>query len=138
VRNGRPTYDHAGFQSDYNKVLDWMKPFRRKALTPAQSDRLTQRSDDESKMANVFFEKGARPGGFEAYYQMGAFKERVSKDLGILWHKVGLKQVREWEQKGFTKAQKGQYREFSQQCKAKMSDFRKGLDMRVGRNAKEG
>lgn len=85
-----------------------MKPFRPKALTSKQ-ERLQKKMNDDNKIAEIFFEKRTKPNNFEAYYQMGALKERVSKDLGIMWHEVGLDQVEEWDNRAFRKAKKGGY-----------------------------
>lgn len=134
-KNGRPTYDNAGFQLDFKAVSDWMKPFRPRALTVKQCERLEKKVDNDRKMADIFFEEGAKPAEFDAHYQMGALKDRVSKDLGIMWHEVGLSQVQEWERKGYTKAKNGEYREFSEEYKQRMMDFMSGASLRSGKSA---
>jgi hypothetical protein len=132
-KNGRPTYDKAGFQLDYDKVAQWMKPTRPRPLTVKQCERLDQKMQDDRTMADIFFESGAKPKNFEAHYFEGALKDRVSKDLGIMWHEVKLKHVREWEQRGFTKAKKGEYEEFTAAYKQRLSDFLQGGSLRVNK-----
>ncbi|PVH90495.1 hypothetical protein DM02DRAFT_620987 [Periconia macrospinosa] len=135
-KDGRPTYDRAGYRLDYEKVADWMKMARPKALTSKQSARLQQKMEDDKMMAEMFFEQGAKPEGFEMPYQMGALKERVSKDLGIMWHEVGLNQVKEWDKRAFPKAKKGEYQVFCPEYEQKIRALMEGSALRVGKFAR--
>jgi len=87
---GSPTYDKAGFELDYEKVARWMepKPYNKASMMKNMDRSINRMRDDERRMAEIFFEKGEAPANPE--YSIGAsyWKDRVSKDLGVPWHKI--------------------------------------------------
>ncbi|OTA96556.1 hypothetical protein M434DRAFT_27700 [Hypoxylon sp. CO27-5] len=103
-RHGSPTYDFAGFQLDWEKVDQWMKPTsfsRSRAVNGMQ--RALDRHDRESRtMYDIFFVDGKGPNA-DRHIVEGYLKDHVSKDLGIPWHQIGPGQLVEWEKRGFPK-----------------------------------
>ena len=102
---GSPTYDESGFQLDYAKVADWMKPkaYNKRSMMNGMDKALARGKSESEKMAKAFFEGGKAPEGDEGHYTDSLVKDRVSKDLGIAWHKVTAAKVEEWAGKGFPK-----------------------------------
>lgn len=104
--NGSPTYDKSGFRLDYKKVADWMKPkaYNKGSMMSGMNKAVARAEDEKKRMAAAFFEGGKGPEGIdESHYAVDLIKDKVSKDLGIAWHKVGSAQVEEWAEKGFPK-----------------------------------
>jgi hypothetical protein len=99
-RDGSPTYDDAGFQLDYDKVADWMKPrpYSKKRMVNGM-DKAMQRDEQRRKeMFALFFEKTESELHLRAE---GVMKDQVSKDIGVPWHQIGPGQVKVWRDKGF-------------------------------------
>lgn len=112
--NGSPTYDNSGFELDYHKVAEWMKPkpYNKSAMVKGMARAVERKQNEEMRMAEIFFERGAVPENLEyAHF----WKDRVSKDLNVPWHKIGVKEFEEWEKRGFKKAKKGGYQEFGEE-----------------------
>jgi hypothetical protein len=111
---GSPTYDKSGFHLDYEKVVEWKrpKPYNKSAIMNGMDKAVDSAEKRRAAMAKIFFEPGAAPeddiyhGSDDMYW-----RDRVSKDLDIPWHKVGVKEFQTWEKKGFRKAKKGEYSE---------------------------
>jgi hypothetical protein len=96
--NGSPTYDRAGFELDYNKVADWIKPVsvqtvKRRMGTKKYNDGFEKKIRDEDRMHQIFFGVSSRVD--VPYYVDDAAKDRVSKDLRIPYHKIGLAEFEE-------------------------------------------
>ena len=65
-------------------------------------------------MLDDFFEDGAAPRRDAGDFQLTtiwALKEKVEKDIGVPWHRIGPAEVRQWREKGFSRAKRGEYRE---------------------------
>jgi hypothetical protein len=103
--SGSPTYDEAGFQLDYSKVTDWMKPraYNKSAMVNGMEKSVERRTEEAKKMAALFFEGGKFTDGEHDIRGEELMKDKVSKDLGIAIHKVTLAKVEEWAEKGFPK-----------------------------------
>ena len=100
--NGSPTYDKAGFELDYKKVAHWMKPVSPQSLISERYNKYIDKMVEEGKRKlDIFFgdKRDSRSEKFE-----GVAQDRVSKDLQIPYHKVGLAEFEEWERRGFPKA----------------------------------
>ena len=95
--NGSPTYDKAGFELDYKKVAKWMKPSYRKPRNNNYADRMIA---EGKRKHELFF--GTSVGSDIGRFNMEA-ADRVSKDLQIPYHKVGLAEFEEWDRRGFPK-----------------------------------
>ncbi|KAM0426028.1 hypothetical protein ACHAPT_008659 [Fusarium lateritium] len=103
--NGSPTYDSAGFQLDYKKVNDWMKPqrYNKSRMVNSMNRHLEKQAKEDEVMVKSFFVDAKAPGGRDCGPFMDFLKDHVSKDLGVPWHQIDSKRVKEWEEKGFEK-----------------------------------
>lgn len=84
-------------------------------------------------MAIIFFEQGEAPAECLESGMSGGreyWKDRVSKDLGLPWHKVGVEEFREWEKRGFKKARRGEYEEFWEAERRRMMRLMSGASLR--------
>jgi hypothetical protein len=113
--NGSPTFDKSGFVLDYNKVANRMKPsgYNKGAIVRGMESAVDRIYRERREMAAIFFEKGEAPANPEHARGDDYWKDRVSKDLNVPWHKIGVEHFREWEKKGFKKASRGEYETFS-------------------------
>lgn len=137
--NGPPTYDSAGFQLDYQKVVKWFCPMPEKRASRRMGwIRMLQASEKKEQetqtIISLFFRESERP---ERRVEstdivMDAIRDRVSKDLGIMLHEVGLPQIRDWDRMRFPKARGCDYAHFSPEYKKRLSDYRSGCVYRVG------
>ncbi|KUJ23237.1 uncharacterized protein LY89DRAFT_680024 [Mollisia scopiformis] len=109
--NGSPTYDKSGFELDYQKVARWMNPsaYNKTAMVKGMDRAVNRAQNEQEQMAEIFYEKGEAPKGTEYFQAVGMWKDRVSKDLNVPWHKIGVAHFREWEKKGFKRVRKGEY-----------------------------
>lgn len=130
--NGSPTYDKSGFELDYHKVADWMrpKPYNKSAIVKGMNRAVDRAQDEKKQMAEIFYEKGEGPENPEYADGVGMWKDRVSKDLNIPWHKIGVEHFRAWEKKGFKKASKGEYMTVPVEERARLTRFLRGASLR--------
>ncbi|KAK4947428.1 hypothetical protein LTR10_013796 [Elasticomyces elasticus] len=105
--NGSPTYDQSGFELDYFKVAEWLKPKRvnknRAQRIRNQDKHLKKLTYDWDRMTALFFIGGQGPSRWENKYVELLIKDKVSKDLGIPFHRIGVAEVEEWARRGFPK-----------------------------------
>lgn len=103
--NGSPTYDKAGFRLDYHKVEKTMRPraYNKKAIVDGMQRTLDREEKEAEKMSAIFFKGGKAPKGSEGKYAIELLKDKVSKDLGIAWHKVTSAKVEQWSKQGYPK-----------------------------------
>ncbi|KAI0544649.1 hypothetical protein F4679DRAFT_564154 [Xylaria curta] len=101
---GSPTYDSAGFQLDYKKVADWMKPqrYNKARIVNGMEKSLARDEREEREIFKIFFAEGDGPGS-DSWNVNDHVKDQISKDLGVPWHQIGPKHAREWQEKGFEK-----------------------------------
>lgn len=126
--SGSPTYDKQGFELDYWKVADWMGAnLRRKPNFDRMMAHFDAEKTDERRMAEIFFEEGSAP---EDTTYVDHWRDRVSKDLRVPWHKVWVKEFEEWERRGFPKAKKGEWQHFLEQERKRVMDLHKGVNLR--------
>lgn len=128
---GSPTYDEQGFEMDYHKVADWMKPraYNKRSMVNGMERTLEKGRQEAERMKEIFFAPGAAP---ESDENSNYWKDRVSKDLNIPWHKIGVKEFEEWERRGFPKAAKGAYdsSNISDKDRARMNAMLSGASLR--------
>ncbi|CAG8952491.1 hypothetical protein HYFRA_00001238 [Hymenoscyphus fraxineus] len=127
---GSPTYDKAGFELDYEKVANWMqpKPYNKQSMMRGM-DKYCDRVDKEkNRMTELFWEPGAAPEG--PCIDTNHWKDRVSKDLGIPYHKIGVPEFEKWDQMGFPKAKRGEYENPSEEERKRMSRLMSGSALR--------
>lgn len=92
-----------------------------------------ERDRVDRRVKEIFFEPGAAPSKNKISPAMRVnWTDRVSKDLGVLYHQVGLEEFEEWDRRGFEKAKKGEYRKFSKEQDERMSQIMTGSAMRKG------
>jgi hypothetical protein len=129
--NGSPTYDKSGFELDYYKVADWMKPkgYNKRAMVSGMERALEKRKRDEKRMGEIFFVKGEAPEN-PSCDAVDHWKDRVSKDLNVPWHRIGLEYFEEWEKRGFRKARRGEYAIFSEEQRKRMGKMHEGCALR--------
>lgn len=106
-RDGSPTYDEGGFQLDWEKVDRWMKPqaYNKKRMVRGMNRAVDEAQREENSMFGIFFVDGKLPDGEDdnGVWLKNYVKDHVSKDLGVPWHQISSKSLKEWEQKGFEK-----------------------------------
>ena len=100
-REGSPTYDDAGFQLDYNKVAEWMKPraYNKQKMVRGMDRAVAKAQSEEDQMYELFFVE--RPKSRENMRLKEYVKDHVSKDLNIPWHQIKPEQVKMWRDQGF-------------------------------------
>lgn len=93
-----------------------MKPVTRAMMKPTVSKMKKQEAkwqkddEEEQMMAEIFYEDGGAPTKDErGGGNWDLVKDKVSKDLGVPFHKIGLKDFEEWRSRGFKRAKKGEY-----------------------------
>lgn len=97
-RDGSPTCDKAGFQLDWQKVDDWMKPQPySKSRVMSSMNRALEKDDRENKeICKAFFQGDGFPTGVGAIDLMHYIKDHISKDLNIPWHQIGPAEAKKW------------------------------------------
>lgn len=117
--------------------MDWFKPTTRDMLRPTpgkmkkQEAYFARKRDEDRQMLAAFFEAGAAPSEERmTLFTIDAIKERVEKDTGVPFHKVGPEDVKEWERKGFRKAKKGEFQNFSQEERERLTRLSEGSLLR--------
>ncbi|KAH6721737.1 hypothetical protein BKA61DRAFT_505885 [Leptodontidium sp. MPI-SDFR-AT-0119] len=130
--NGSPTYDKSGFQLDYHKVADWMKPkgYNKSRIVNGMEKAIARAQSESQQMAEIFFEKGEAPADTKNCRGTDYWKDRVSKDLNVPWHKITVEHFKEWERKGFKKARKGEYEDFTEEERKRMLRLMSGASLR--------
>lgn len=131
--NGSPTYDEAGFELDYKKVADWMapKPYNKAKMVNGMEKHMQRVKEETLKMIDLFWEPGAIPR--EGHQDTNHWKDRVSKDLGVPWHKVGVAEFEKWDKLGFPKAKKEEYEKYqnpSEKERDRMMKLMSGASLR--------
>jgi hypothetical protein len=99
-RDGSPTYDEAGFQLDYDKVAQWMKPRanNKKQILRNRDGELSRLEREKDQIFKLFFVEVPDKLGL---HQEDLVKDHMSKDLGFAWHQIKPKHVKTWKEKGF-------------------------------------
>ncbi|KAI0160395.1 hypothetical protein GGR57DRAFT_499804 [Xylariaceae sp. FL1272] len=104
-RDGSPTYDEGGFQLDYDKVAEWMRPksYSKSRIVKSMDRRLAQGQQEDEEIFGIFFADPENVDYNQRLQSKFHVKDRISKDLGIPFHQIGPQHAREWQQKGFEK-----------------------------------
>ncbi|KAL1382630.1 hypothetical protein HDK64DRAFT_54007 [Phyllosticta capitalensis] len=133
--DGPPTYDRAGYLLDYEKSLAFTRPtsYNKTSIVNGMDRAVNRSTKEQEQMAKLFFEPGAVPedAGIRPT-EANHWRDRVSKDLGVPWHEVGVERFQEWDRKGFPKAKKDEYKNFDQEESERMMSLLKGGRYRVG------
>jgi hypothetical protein len=90
---GSQTYDEAGFQLDYDKVAQWMKPraYNKKQILRNRDGELLRLEREKDQIFKLFFVEVPKKLGL---HQEDLVKDHVSKDLGLAWHQIKPKHVK--------------------------------------------
>ncbi|EXJ93897.1 hypothetical protein A1O1_02290 [Capronia coronata CBS 617.96] len=128
---GSPTYDAAGFELDYGKVADWMKPqpYDKERTMRGMDKAVEKARREKAGMAEIFFRRGPAPqdpGPLEVDF----WKDRVSKDLGIPFHKIDAAAFEEWERRGFEKQWPSDWESFTDEEKKRIRRMQAGCTLR--------
>lgn len=86
---------------------------------------------EETRMAQLFWEPGAID--LEGHIDTMAanyWRDRVSKDLNIPWHKVKVPEFEKWDKMGFPKAKKGEYQNQTTEERDRMMRMMTGSSLR--------
>ncbi|KAI0508732.1 hypothetical protein F5B22DRAFT_381767 [Xylaria bambusicola] len=123
--HGTPVYDSAGFQLDYRKVDEWMKPKPyNKSRIVRGMERSIERGEHEKRATyEIFFVQGDEPGSTSV---MDYVKDHIAKDLNVPWHQIDSGRAREWQQKGFEK------KKFSEWWREPNDEERKRMSKMIG------
>ncbi|THY28153.1 hypothetical protein D6D01_03976 [Aureobasidium pullulans] len=102
---GSTTYDTAGFEIDYQKLVDGTNQPMTKHEMISNMDRSIEKDEKEKKeMFELFFLPDEHPEDDPLGHEIENFvKDQVSKDIGVPWHQIGPKHVEQWLQKGHEK-----------------------------------
>jgi len=101
--HGAPVYDNMGFKLDYKKVAP---QFRRRAR-PSLKKRMTMMEKNQREEERKCEIMGMQKDKVSAMSLM-AWDDRVSRDLGIPYHKVEMEHFEEWHRRGFV-AEPGEF-----------------------------
>ncbi|KAL9110619.1 MAG: hypothetical protein Q9227_004796 [Pyrenula ochraceoflavens] len=93
--NGPPVYDELGFELDYDHCFPQNRKMRGKG-EPTHDDEERERYNRKKKQAM------GTTNYKESAWMLNAFRDRISKDLGIPYHTVGREEFEEWQKRGFT------------------------------------
>ncbi|KAI0199993.1 hypothetical protein F4808DRAFT_461386 [Astrocystis sublimbata] len=131
---GTPTYDAAGFQLDYKKVDDWMKPkaYNKGRIVRGMDKAMERERREEREMFEIFFDQDDQPGDESASISVKEYvKDCISKDLDVPWHQIDAKRAREWQEKGFEKKKFSEWwQEPNEEEEKRMSNMEMGASLR--------
>ena len=101
--NGSPTYDGLGYELDYHAVAAASR--RPRARSGKKYMEMLERgqNEDDRKAELMGMDRNQ-----VSAFSMMAWDDRVSRDLGIPYHKVKMEHFEEWYEKGF-RAQPGEF-----------------------------
>lgn len=101
--NGSPTYDSLGYELDYHAIAASTR--RPRARSGKKYMEMLERERNEGDRKTELM--GMNRNEVSAFSMM-AWDDRVSRDLGIPYHKVKMEHYEEWYEKGF-RAQPGEF-----------------------------
>ncbi|OJD38773.1 nardilysin isoform 2 [Diplodia corticola] len=130
-----PTWDRAGYRLDWRKCEQWIRPTGKPVNRSWWQEEMVmmEREAVEERAMEIFFEPGAAPSKDEVSpVHWWLWEDRVSKDLGVPFHEVGLEEFEEWERRGFQKAKAGEYMKYSNEQMERVSNLASGSALRKG------
>ena len=110
--NGSPTHDKLGFELDYHKVAPSMRA--RKPNFKKQEKHLKEAAEDDKRKGEIMGVGGMNGGKGPGGLAVPAMTDRVARDLGMPYHKVGVEHFEEWKSKGF-KVKKNEFENLSKE-----------------------
>lgn len=101
--NGSPTYDSLGYELDYHAIAAATRRPRARSGKKYMEMLERERNEDDRKTELMGMNRNE-----VSAFSMTAWDDRVSRDLGIPYHKVKMEHFEEWYEKGF-RAQPGEF-----------------------------
>ncbi|KAL9591745.1 MAG: hypothetical protein Q9179_007413 [Wetmoreana sp. 5 TL-2023] len=120
--HGSPTYDHLGYELDYDFISKI--PKRPRPVTQRGLKRLDKKGKDNERKAEIM----GRPMN---HVEMAAWDDRVARDLGKAFHEVGLEEYEEWKRRGF-EVEEGDFENLSQEERDRLKELMNGSALRKG------
>lgn len=105
-------------------------PYNKSKIMKGMDRAINKSEEDAKKMAAIFFEPGEAPESPENCGGKDYWKDRVSKDLNVPWHKIEVEHFKQWEKRGFKKAKKGEYENPSELERKRMTRLHSGCKLR--------
>lgn len=102
--NGIPVFDELGYQLDYYKVTGSAYGSRSSMLGKSRYKSENQLTKEEHRKGKIM----GTPRNNVSALTLMAWKERVSRDLGIPYHTVIMEDFEEWQERGFV-AEPGEF-----------------------------
>jgi len=123
--NGSPTLDEAGYELDYNKVADWMKPsYVRRPNWKRQAAYFARKKQEFNRKSELMHGEGKDQQDIEQ-----AWHEKVLKDLGKKHWTLSMEDWENWYRKGF-RAKPGEFDNSSQAEKDRRLQLLRGASLR--------
>lgn len=106
-------------------------PYNKSKVVKGMERTVARMKTESEQMAEIFFEKGEAPTDtMKLSSGNGYWKDRVSKDLNVPWHKITVEHFKEWEKKGFKKARRGEYENPTEEERKRMLRLMNGASLR--------
>ncbi|KAK8085365.1 hypothetical protein PG997_006636 [Apiospora hydei] len=130
-----PTHTSHHLYLDYDKVDKWMKPqaYNKRRMVKGMEKRVSAAQEFDSRMLDMFFEEGDEAMEKQKHMPFvftSCVKDKISKDLGIPWHKIGMPELDLWEQKGFPKEKLADWLVFTEEDKKRALKMLGGASLR--------
>ena len=114
--NGSPTYDTLGYELDKDKIIN---------------RRITYYRRDEWEIKAHTLGVWGRGPHFWSPFMTMAWDDKVSRDLGIAYHEVGLEEYALWKQRGF-EARESDFKDLSKEERERITRLASGSVLRKG------
>lgn len=107
------------------------KPYNKNAMVKGRISAVEKADQEDKEMVEIFWEEGEAPLNPRTC-STDAIKDRLSKDLYVPWHRIGVQHFEEWEKKGFKKARRGDYdlEPFSKEDRERLMRLLDGASLR--------
>ncbi|KAI0483306.1 hypothetical protein GGR56DRAFT_671085 [Xylariaceae sp. FL0804] len=119
---------------DWKAVNEWMRPkaYNKRSAVKGMSRRIERGIREKNEMYKIFFIDGKAPDKSTDTIDVENYvKDHVSKDLGVPWHQISTKHLRDWEQKGYPKQDFHQWwRQPNDEEKKRMLNMMTGASLR--------
>jgi hypothetical protein len=132
-RDGSPTYDLAGFELDFDKVDNWMRPksYNKRRIVRGAEKAVEKAQSEEKNIFELFFTDKTKLEHNESRYVEDRVKDHISKDLGVPWHQIDSRQARIWRDTGYEPFEFGKWwHEPNETEKARLSIMLRGASLR--------
>ncbi|KAI0435987.1 hypothetical protein F4803DRAFT_573165 [Xylaria telfairii] len=124
----------AGFQMDYTKVAEWMrpKPYSKARMMKGMERSIDRETRERRETYESFSVEGDLPDSNRELRVRDYVKDHISKDLGVPWHRIGPQHAREWRQEAFERNKFSEWwREPTEEENRRMSRISSGVSWRM-------